>query len=162
MLAGPHVPLLSLVEVTVTPPAPVDPTASLPSPPQSPQCQPLPSPDLSSPATTAIMDRSSHGGPVRGHAGLPSVHRPLQDARSSQDARSNLAVQPAANAGAFKLKKNAVRIVGAAGPPPNAPHLKASAHAVAFTPPTAAQPLLAPSLVVVDKADWLATKEYVL
>ena len=36
-----------------------------------------------------------------------------------QDARSNLAVQPAANAGNVKLKKNAVKIVGAVGPTPN-------------------------------------------
>lgn len=42
-------------------------------------------------------------------------------ASPSGDARSNLAVQPAASAGKLKLKKNAVKIVGAAGPIPTTP-----------------------------------------
>jgi hypothetical protein len=47
------------------------------------------------------------------YMGAPPTASP---AWSSEDARSNLAVQPAANAGSLKLKKNAVKIVGAAGP----------------------------------------------
>jgi hypothetical protein len=55
------------------------------------------------------MDRSAlrgaHATP-RGPAGM------AQSIYSNQDARSNVAVQPAANTGSVKLKKNAVKIVG--------------------------------------------------
>ncbi|CAG5178537.1 uncharacterized protein ALTATR162_LOCUS8750 [Alternaria atra] len=57
------------------------------------------------------MDRSRY-------TSLPSAAPPTW---ASGDARSNLAVQPAANAGSIKLKKNAVKMVGAAGPIPVAP-----------------------------------------
>jgi protein-S-isoprenylcysteine O-methyltransferase len=59
-----------------------------------------------------------HGAPAQGHPppkrGPPARGTPLSF--GSQDARSNLAVQLAANAGSFKLKKTAVKIVGAAAP----------------------------------------------
>jgi hypothetical protein len=59
-----------------------------------------------------------HGAPAHGHP--PPVRSPPARGTpldfGSQDARSNLAVQPAANAGSFKLKKTAVKIVGAAAP----------------------------------------------
>jgi hypothetical protein len=113
----------------VTSPTHAEPSDSLPSSPpsplQSPKRKMRSSPPPSSPSVTASMSRSLlHGGPVRGNAG-PSYGRqdarPLQDARSSQNARSNLAIQPATNAGTFKLKKNAVKIISAAAPAPNAP-----------------------------------------
>lgn len=107
----------------MTSPTHAEPSHFLPSPPpsplQSPKRQMWPSPPPSSPSVTASMNRSLlHGGPARGNAG-PLNGR--QDARSPQNARSNLTIQPAANAGIFKLKKNAVKIVSAAGPAPNAP-----------------------------------------
>ncbi|KAJ4985507.1 hypothetical protein SVAN01_08978 [Stagonosporopsis vannaccii] len=146
---GNHFPILPFAAGVVTSPAPVDPAISLPLPPQSPPREPRSSPDGQSPTVAAKMDHSSlHGGPARKNVNLPSIHpftRLSQDVRSSQDARSNLAVQPAANAGTFKLKKNAVKIVSAAGPSPSLPHLKASLHAVPSTSPTSTSTLPAPA-----------------
>jgi hypothetical protein len=69
-----------------------------------------------------------HGAPRPGssmpphlRAGRGSPSPPAygnQDARSGQDARSNFAVQPAANAGKVKLKKAAVKVVAPAAPAP--------------------------------------------
>ncbi|KAF1917353.1 hypothetical protein BDU57DRAFT_447076 [Ampelomyces quisqualis] len=75
------------------------------------------------------MNRALFGATVRGQAppprgpshGVPPAYG-NHDARGdtlvdrSQDARSNFAVQPAASTGSFRLKKNAVKIVGAATP----------------------------------------------
>ncbi|KAF1925673.1 uncharacterized protein M421DRAFT_423502 [Didymella exigua CBS 183.55] len=74
------------------------------------------------------------GGPARGH----QDSRSTQDVRSSHDARSNYAVQPAANVGSFKLKKKAVKIVGAAGPAPSAPRSQAPPATTASMPSRAA------------------------
>ncbi|KAH7374333.1 hypothetical protein BKA66DRAFT_422782 [Pyrenochaeta sp. MPI-SDFR-AT-0127] len=73
------------------------------------------------------MDRSIlHGAPSKGTP--PS-------ARASQDARSNLAIQPSANAGSVKLKKNAVKIIGAAGPMPKVnPQVSAPVSQMPFFP----------------------------
>ncbi|KAH6625614.1 hypothetical protein C7974DRAFT_414115 [Boeremia exigua] len=79
------------------------------------------------------MDRSLlHGGPARSTAGFPQGltqghqdARASQDARTSQDAGTNFAVQPATTPVTFKLKKKAVKIVGAAGPTPTASRPKA-------------------------------------
>lgn len=103
------------------------PSDSLPSPPPSPQHQTRSSPPLhfSGPVATSMNRSLLHGGPLRGNAGASREH---QDVRPSQDARSNLAVQPAANAGTFKLKKNAVKLVSSAGPAPNALLPNASLH----------------------------------
>jgi hypothetical protein len=64
------------------------------------------------------MDRSVlHGAPPQGRA--PTPRGPFGLAQSmygSQDARGNLAIQPATNTGSFKLKKKAVKIVGVAAP----------------------------------------------
>jgi hypothetical protein len=104
---------------------PVDASHSLPSPPQSPTRQQWPTqPPSASQAEPVNMDRSYlHGGPMRGNTGpannLENV-RPSQDARYSQDARGNLAVQPATIPGTLKLKKAAVKIVTPAGPAPGA------------------------------------------
>ncbi|KAH7065949.1 hypothetical protein BKA63DRAFT_167973 [Paraphoma chrysanthemicola] len=59
-----------------------------------------------------------HSAPVPGQQprGLPV--RGTTPRFATQDARSNLAVQPATNAGNFKLKKAAVKIVGPASPVP--------------------------------------------
>ncbi|KAF1357207.1 hypothetical protein EJ07DRAFT_129666 [Lizonia empirigonia] len=54
-----------------------------------------------------------------------------QDARSSQEARSNFPIQPAADSGTFKLKKKAVKIVGAAGSAAGAPLSQPSSRLVA-------------------------------
>ncbi|KAF1847468.1 uncharacterized protein K460DRAFT_275532 [Cucurbitaria berberidis CBS 394.84] len=90
------------------------------------------------------MNRSLlHGAPPRGAP---------QSAWSGQDARSSLAIQPAANAGNFKLKKNAVKIVGAASPRPAVPMpepVKAKAketdaHALTMPKLTPATPTPAP------------------
>jgi hypothetical protein len=54
---------------------------------------------------------------------------------ASGDARSNLAVQPAANLGSIKLKKNAVKMVGAAGPVPST-----ASRPAALTLPMASSP----------------------
>ncbi|KAH7067795.1 hypothetical protein FB567DRAFT_457859 [Paraphoma chrysanthemicola] len=59
-----------------------------------------------------------HGAPVPGQQPRGSPIRGAIPSFATQDARSNLAVQPAANAGSFKLKKAAVKIVGAASPVP--------------------------------------------
>ncbi|KAF2126246.1 hypothetical protein P153DRAFT_323456 [Dothidotthia symphoricarpi CBS 119687] len=72
------------------------------------------------------MDRRSlHGGPPRG----------LQPRLESQDARSNLAIQPATNATSFKLKKNTVKIVGAASSASNAPPRAAAPASSVTSPP---------------------------
>ncbi|CAN9189387.1 unnamed protein product [Alternaria alternata] len=71
------------------------------------------------------MDRSRHM--------TPSSAAPSDWA--SGDARSNLAVQPAANLGSIKLKKNAVKMVGAAGPVPST-----ASRPAALTLPTASSP----------------------
>ncbi|KAF1938088.1 hypothetical protein EJ02DRAFT_458169 [Clathrospora elynae] len=98
-----------------------DPAASLLSPPPSPSKVPQPpaSPPRS-PTPPAAMERSElHGAPPTAPQGLQSVPPHLrgslqQPSWGPQDARSNLAVQPDANMGSMKLKKNAVKIVGAA------------------------------------------------
>lgn len=59
-----------------------------------------------------------HGAPVPGQQPRGSPIRGAIPSFATQDARSNLAVQPAANAGSFKLKKAAVKIVGAVSPVP--------------------------------------------
>ncbi|CAN9324084.1 unnamed protein product [Alternaria alternata] len=71
------------------------------------------------------MDRSRHMSP-------PSA---APSAWASGDARSNLAVQPAANLGSIKLKKNAVKMVGAAGPVPST-----ASRPAALTLPMASSP----------------------
>jgi hypothetical protein len=65
--------------------------------------------------------------PPRGPSG-PASRGPLgtipqNPQMASGDARNNgnLAIKPADNAGSFKLKRNAVKIVGAAGPAPATP-----------------------------------------
>jgi hypothetical protein len=119
-----------------------------------------------SPSPASVMDRSQlHGTPpvgprgltLQGHRGPPSQYSPgrsLQGSRSatmqaaspaspavaSQDARSNLAVQPVADAGRVRLKKAAVKLVRApsvmpaASPKPAVP---------AFVAPPASGPVLA-------------------
>jgi hypothetical protein len=82
---------------------------SLLSPPPSPARKQVVRP--TSPPSTNTMDRSRY-------MSAPPAASP---GRASGDARSNLAVQPAANTGSLKLKKNAVKIVGAAGPIPTTP-----------------------------------------
>lgn len=83
------------------------------------------------------MDRA----PLHGAPGLlPHLRkRRTAPAFDSQDARSNLAIQPAANAGAvvsIKLKKPAVKIVRAAAPPapPSTPSRSAASTPLAATP----------------------------
>jgi hypothetical protein len=81
-----------------------------------------------------------------GPQGTPPSHRPLgviaqhpnlvTSGWASGDARANLAVQPAANAGTFKLKKNVVKIVRAARSAPATPR------SAAATPPVASSPAL--------------------
>jgi hypothetical protein len=80
----------------------------------------------------------------RDSQGAFSPHRPLGNVPqnpnlatsgwASGDARANLAIQPAANSGSFKLKKNAVKIVGAAGPVPATPSRPAATTPVASSP----------------------------
>ncbi|KAF9691715.1 hypothetical protein EKO04_010499 [Ascochyta lentis] len=129
-----HFVVKTFAKRTVTSPAPVDSSGSLPSPPLSPR-RPMWSspPPLPLSTSTAAMNRSSlHGGPTRdtrGHQNATSSpdasrsqdSRSSQDARYSQDTQSNFAVQPAANVGTFKLKKNAVKIVSAGTPLLRAP-----------------------------------------
>jgi len=70
-----------------------------------------------------------HGAPqargqaphLRGPARGAPVAYGNQDARSGQTANRNLAVQPAAAPSAFKFKKAAVRVVGAAAAKPSPP-----------------------------------------
>ena len=68
---------------------------------------------------------------------LADAHEPtLLDLvhEASGDARANLAIQPAANAGSFKLKKSAVKLVGAAGPVPATLSRPAATTPVALSP----------------------------
>jgi hypothetical protein len=129
-------------ECAVTSPSQEECTTSLISPSATPQ-------RVSSPAHTHLtladteMNRSSlHGAPMRGqvaptrgpaHAGQPTF--------GSHDARSNLAVQPAANTGSFKLKKNAVKIVGA---PASSSPLRAAPAKFATTPVGGSSPVPGP------------------
>lgn len=137
----------------VTSPAPAVPFSDLPSPPPSPPLQMWSSSQSSSPSVTSSMDRSLlHGGSGRGDVNPPQGHqsvkishdasssqdarsvqmiRSSQDARYSQEARSNFPIQPAADSGTFKLKKKAVKIVGAAGSAAGAPLSKPSSRLVA-------------------------------
>lgn len=87
---------------------------SLLSPPATPRRVDSPLLVLS-PTFDAAMNRSSlHGAPVRSQVPSPrGPTRGLQSAYGNQDARGNLAVQPAANVGSLKLKKTAVKIVSA-------------------------------------------------
>jgi hypothetical protein len=136
--------LNSTIKRAPNPPSEIEPASSLLSPPPSP---PPPYPPLS----PAAMDRSMlHGAPSRG-APPPSRGPPRpafgnQDARGSRDTCSNLAVQPADHAGSLKLKKKAVKIVGAAGPapsmPPRAPPAPASVPA--RTTPAVSSPVAGP------------------
>ncbi|KAL1796690.1 hypothetical protein ACET3X_005230 [Alternaria dauci] len=71
------------------------------------------------------MDRSRH---MSSPSAAPSSW-------GSGDARSNLAIQPAANAGSIKLKKKAVKIAGAAGPLPGT-----TSRPAALTLPMASSP----------------------
>ncbi|KAI8942129.1 hypothetical protein NX059_000220 [Plenodomus lindquistii] len=57
-------------------------------------------------------------GAVPAQAQAPQAFANAPPLWGSQDARSNLAVQPAADAGTLKLKKKAVKIVGVAAPLP--------------------------------------------
>jgi len=88
-----------------------------------------------------------HGAPVRGQA--PPARAPArgnQPAFGTQDARSNLAVQPAANAGGgLKLKKAAVKIVGAAAPaPPPSTPFRVTAPTSTTSPATGSSPVPGP------------------
>lgn len=101
------------------------------------------------PSPSSFIFLPATGSPL--HLALPTVvmnHSLLHEAPSrgapvsgwgSQDARSNLAIQPAANVGSIKLKKNAVRIVGAAGPTS-----RLLPRASTPVPPMASSPALGP------------------
>jgi hypothetical protein len=142
VLGGTHFIIPAIAKRAVTSPSPVDLSGSLPSPPPSLQPQMWSSPPASSPSAAASMNRSSlHGGPTRG----PQNPNSSQDARSSQHARSNFAVQPAANAGAFKLKKNTVKIVSPADPAPSAMRPQAPPSISAAMPARAATSSLNPA-----------------
>ena len=128
------------IERAVTPPIQQEPAISLISPPATPR-------QTSLRPQAVIMNRSPlHGAPVRGQAPPPrGPARGNQPSFGTQDARSNLAVQPSTNAGSFKLKKNAVKIVGAAAPapPPNTP-FRAAAPAPATTSAVGSSPAPGP------------------
>ena len=80
--------------------------------------------------TASPMDRSSlHGAPPRGPTGGPPRHR-------MQDARANLAVQPATPPAKISMKKAAVKVVRPSGNPVPAP---------APTPTSAPSPVPAPA-----------------
>ncbi|CAO2651581.1 Nn.00g041510.m01.CDS01 [Neocucurbitaria sp. VM-36] len=120
-------PLNSIPPRPATPLTKSEPATSLPSPPQSP-------------VSATSMNRSAlHGAPPRG-APLPTW--------GSQDARSNLAVEPAANPGNFKLKKNAVKVVGAASPVS-----RASTRPAAPAPAIASSPVPGPVQSKLKEAD---------
>ncbi|KAF3033884.1 hypothetical protein E8E12_002822 [Didymella heteroderae] len=74
------------------------------------------------------------------------VNSPSPGASSSQDARGNFAVQPAANVGTLKLKKNTVKIVSAAAPALSAPRPRVppSTSVAVAMPVRAAAPLPTP------------------
>ncbi|CAN9255118.1 unnamed protein product [Alternaria sp. RS040] len=79
------------------------------------------------------------------HMSPPSAE---PSAWASGDARSNLAVQPAANLGSIKLKKNAVKMVGAAGPIPST-----ASRPAALTLPMASSPNAGPAKVELKVSD---------
>jgi hypothetical protein len=117
------------IERTATPPRQQEPLFSLLSPPATPQRE-ISATRIHSPASDGTMNRTPlHSAPVWGQVvplrgpahPVPSAYgnqdvRGVASSFSNQDARGNLAVQPAANAGTFKLKKNAVKIVSAPAP----------------------------------------------
>jgi hypothetical protein len=105
------------IERAATPPRQQESLSLLLSPPATPQRE-SPVTCMHSPASDGTMNRTPlHGAPVRGQAVPPrGPAHPMLYAYENQDARGNLAVQPAANAGTFKLKKNAVKIVSAPAP----------------------------------------------
>jgi hypothetical protein len=120
---------------------PHEPDTSLLSPPTTPKKTPSPLPP-NPVSPVASMNRAPlHGAPARGQASMPPHLRrrapptapapaPVPASYGNQDARGNFAVQPAAKTGAsFKLKKSAVKIVGAAAPAPPAPAAAASSPA---------------------------------
>lgn len=137
----------------VTSPAPAVPFSDLPSPPPSPPLQMWSSSQPSSPSVTSSMDRPLlHGGSGRGDVNPPQGHQSVKfshdasssqdarsmqrtgsskDARYSQEARSNFPMQSAADSGTFKLKKKAVKIVGAAGSATGPPLSKPSSRPAA-------------------------------
>lgn len=121
-------------------PTKLEPAYSLLSPPPSPP-QTSPPPPLS-PVT---MDRTSlHSAPERKLP--PHMRAGPRPAFGNQDARSNFAVQPADNTGSLKLKKKAVKIVGAAGPAPSTPRqaLRAPAPSSTCSTPAVASPVAGP------------------
>jgi hypothetical protein len=132
----------STIEQANSPPAQHEPAKSLISPPPTPRKAHSPQP-LRSPSPTATMERAPlHGAPPHGRVPPHRASaRPSPPAYGNQDARGNFAVPPAASAGgsgSFKLKKAAVRIVGAAppAPPPSTPHrVAAPAPATAASSP---------------------------
>jgi hypothetical protein len=65
-------------------------------------------------APRGMLSQGPAGPPSRGSLGTI----PQNPQMASGDARANLAIKPAENAGNFKLKKNAVKMVGAARPAP--------------------------------------------
>ncbi|KAF1831465.1 hypothetical protein BDW02DRAFT_505226 [Decorospora gaudefroyi] len=79
-------------------------------PQRRPQDPPLPASSLGSSVWASQDARANH----------TLQHAPASSAWGPQDARSNLAVQPAKESSSFKLKKNAVKIVGAATTTPSA------------------------------------------
>jgi hypothetical protein len=109
-----------------TPPLQHSPATTLISPPPTPKHVNT-APLTRSSASDAAMNRAPlHGAPVRGQVppsrGPPRAAPPpygAQPAYGNQDARGNLAVQPAATTGSFKLKKAAVKMVGAAATTPD-------------------------------------------
>lgn len=143
------------LEGSRTSPIKFGPATSLLSPPPSPSRVVAGKSSTSSahlPLLTTGMERSVHAmlhgapptgggrnGPPRGpHAAQPRASTVASPSWGTQDARSNLAVQPAENAGTFKLKKNAVKIVGAASTTPSAlttPSIVAPAAPIGSSPP---------------------------
>ena len=148
VLEGTHFIVPTVAKRAVNSPSPV----TSPPPPPSPQSPMWSSPPSTSSSVTASMNRSSlHGGPARG------PQNSSQDARSSQNARSNFAVQPTANAGTFKLKKNVVKIVSAAGPVPTATRPPAPSPTPAAMTAGAAAPL---STAKLSSATGLAASRF--
>jgi len=154
-----HAPLTldsTSIDRAKTPPVQHGPVPSLLSPPATPKKTRSPHPSRSPSPVTSMNRAPLHGAPARP---LPPHLRGRAPPNSpspsfgNQDARSNYAVQPAANTGgSFKLKKAAVKIVGAAAPapPPNTPQ-RAPAPAPA---PTASSPAPAPVKAEAKQPDW--------
>jgi hypothetical protein len=126
------------LERATTPPLQQTCATSLISPPHTPRHSISPTRSV---AFDATMNRGPlHGAPVRSQAPPPrgpargapraygnqDVRGNAQPAYGNQDARGNFAVQPAAATGTFKLKKAAVRVIGAAGSTPSAPAVGSS------------------------------------